>query len=640
MSFSPLHYSSRIFCAWILLFDPLEAVEAELSPMELSVMRLDTYSENLPACIEVIDRQEIEKSTGLDLVELLRRNTNLSIRSTSGNSARSDLSLGGFGENGSQRTLVLLDGHRLNASDMSPVNWPSIPLSQIESIEVIQGGQAGTFGNHAVGGVIKINTREPTDKGSGSAEFSLGNFDTTNARGSYSQRVGSVGITLFGEQFDTNGYRMNGDHKTDSGGVRLDWGGENEWKGYFTGSLSDTNFGLPGDLNASALLVDRRQSRNTLDRGEDRIAHVRSGLSFPLNDFTTLENRLGYQNREIGVSMPSAGWIANTHYDTLTYTPAIHFSSDTTDWMLGFDYSLDEVRADTNFDDSELERSTIALFAARNQSLGDQWCWNGNLRFEIMKDSGTYADTVLNEVKKEQWAGGLGVVRKFEDEKRVYSAVRRFFRYPATDEILLAWPPPSSFDADLAPETGFEVELGSEWKKRQFALHGRIFRQWMKNEIIYDSSTWANLNLEDTSRIGLDLSFHWLPRKWVGGGVDYSFVRATIEEGKFSGSKVPLVPERLLRLFLDLHPLDSLDVHLGASLVGDSFPGSDFYNSGNKLPDYWLFDLSLNYQISEEFHLFGGAENLLDEEYLSTAYGNGLYPGEGRKLRVGIRYSF
>jgi len=31
---------------------------------------------------------------------------------------------------------------------------------------------------------------------------------------------------------------------------------------------------------------------------------------------------------------------------------------------------------------------------------------------------------------------------------------------------------------------------------------------------------------------------------------------------------------------------------------------------------------------------------LLDEEYLSTAFGTALYPGEGRKVRGGLRYSF
>jgi outer membrane receptor protein involved in Fe transport len=74
--------------------------------------------------------------------------------------------------------------------------------------------------------------------------------------------------------------------------------------------------------------------------------------------------------------------------------------------------------------------------------------------------------------------------------------------------------------------------------------------------------------------------------------------------------------------------------------VGESFRGSDFTNATVKMEDYWLYDLGMNYELSERATLFGGVENLFDEEYLSTAFGSGLYPGEGRKVRVGLRYSF
>ena len=128
-----------------------------LEPMEVSALRLETSSQNLPARIQVIDQAEIEQSGASDIVGLME--ANLQVRSTSGNSARSTVSIGGFGENGGLRTLVLLDGHRLNAIDMSAINWYSVPLALVESIEVIRGGQSGAYGNHAVGGIIKINTK-------------------------------------------------------------------------------------------------------------------------------------------------------------------------------------------------------------------------------------------------------------------------------------------------------------------------------------------------------------------------------------------------------------------------------------------------------------------------------------------------
>ena len=74
-----------------------------LVPMEVSALRLETARKNLAARVQVIDQTDIKQSGAVDLVELLRREANLQVRSTSGNSARSTVSMGGFG----QQSVVL-----------------------------------------------------------------------------------------------------------------------------------------------------------------------------------------------------------------------------------------------------------------------------------------------------------------------------------------------------------------------------------------------------------------------------------------------------------------------------------------------------------------------------------------------------
>ena len=612
-----------------------------LDPMEVSALRLETASKKLPARIQVIDQTEIEKSGAFDLVELLRREANLQVRSTSGNSARSTVSMGGYGENGALRTLVLLDGHRLNSIDMSAINWYSIPLALVESIEVIRGGQSGTFGNHAVGGVIKINTKLPEENPFGSLEASAGSFDAFNARGAYSQRIGEIGLTIFGERAESDGYRVNGDHMADTGGVRLDWGGESDIKGYLSWSLSNTDFGFPGDLNASALLADRRQTTDPNDRGEEKSSYGRAGLSYEINDEWSLENRLGYQDREVSVTMPSQFWVADKVYETFSYSPALHYDSNKAVWMFGLDFSKDVLEEKTNWGNRDYERKTLAFFTSTGLPISDQWNWHANFRVERAENSGVYGGTQLNEANKDEWAGGVGLIRELGEENRVYGTIRRFYRYPATDEYMDFGTP--AINQSLEPENGYEVELGGDWSMDQVFLSGRIFRQWMKDEIVYDPlvGLWgANVNLPKNRRLGLDLSMDWDMTDSIRSGVSYEYVKATFEEGNYSGSKVPLVPEGLLRLFLEFHPVDSLLLSFGGSYVGESFRGSDFSNAQTKMEDYWLYDLSINYEFSESATLFGGVENLLDEEYLSTAFGTGLYPGEGRKVRVGARFSF
>jgi iron complex outermembrane receptor protein len=616
-----------------------------LYPMEVSALRLETSSKNLTARIQVIDQTDIKQSGAVDLVELLRREANLQVRSTSGNSARSTVSMGGFGENGGLRTLVLLDGHRLNAIDMSAINWYSIPLALVESIEVIRGGQSGTFGNHGVGGVIKINTMLPNLEPTGSLEASAGSFDTFNARGTYSQRIGGIGLTIFGDRAESDGYRVNGDHKTDAGGLRLDWGSESDFRGYLSWSLSNTVFGFPGDLNASALLADRRQTTDPNNRGVEHSSLARIGLSYEINDEWSFENRLGYQDRDTTADMASMFYLAETNYETFSYSPALHYNFNAVDWMFGLDFNKDKLDINTNYGDSAYERLSSAFFTSTGLQLTDHWNLNGNFRIERAENSGVDSGTQLNEVNKDEWAGGIGLIRQFGDKNRVYGTIRHFYRYAATDEYAY------SISKDLESENGYEVELGIDWNINQIFLSGRIFRQWMEDEIVYDPLVpavpfdGANVNLPKNRRIGLDLSLDWQISESISSGVSYEYVRATFEEGNYpggsySGSKVPLVPEGLVRLFLELKPVDSLLLSFGGSYVGESFRGSDFSNTEDKMDDYWLYDLGINYELSESATLFGSVENLLDEEYLSTAFGSGLYPGEGRKIRVGLRYLF
>ena len=304
----------------------------DLKPMEISALRLETSPKNLTARIEVISRVKIEQSGAINIVDLLRKEANLQVRSYSANSARASISMGGFGENGGLRTLVLLDGHRLNAIDMSAIDWYSIPLSLVDSIEVIRGAQSGTYGNHAVGGVIKINTKLPKLEPTAFLEASDGSFDSHNVKGAYSQRIGEIGLTIFGERGESDGYRVNGDHQIDAGGLRLDWRGGSDFRGYLSWSLSNSEFGLPGSLDASQLLTDRRQAGDPNNMVEERSSYSRAGLSYEINDNLKLENRFGYQDREVTENTPDWGWSQFTvkDYKSSAFSPSLHFNSNDT----------------------------------------------------------------------------------------------------------------------------------------------------------------------------------------------------------------------------------------------------------------------------------------------------------------------
>jgi iron complex outermembrane receptor protein len=74
------------------------------------------------------------------------------------NGGRAQIDLRGLGAN---RTLVLLDGRRMQSSDPTGViDLNTIPETMIESVEVISGGASAVYGSDAVAGVVNFKTRD------------------------------------------------------------------------------------------------------------------------------------------------------------------------------------------------------------------------------------------------------------------------------------------------------------------------------------------------------------------------------------------------------------------------------------------------------------------------------------------------
>ena len=77
----------------------------------------------------------------------------------------SSIDIRGMGATAPNNVLVLVDGQRLNENDLTGADLSTIPMSQIERIEILRGGGAVRYGNGAVAGVVNIITKKPVPGG-------------------------------------------------------------------------------------------------------------------------------------------------------------------------------------------------------------------------------------------------------------------------------------------------------------------------------------------------------------------------------------------------------------------------------------------------------------------------------------------
>ncbi|MEX0602059.1 MAG: TonB-dependent receptor, partial [Bacteroidota bacterium] len=69
----------------------------------------------------------------------------------------------GYSRGVGSRVLILLDGLPFTTGDTGEINWETIPVHQVERIEVVKGAGSALYGSSALGGVINVITRSIPD---------------------------------------------------------------------------------------------------------------------------------------------------------------------------------------------------------------------------------------------------------------------------------------------------------------------------------------------------------------------------------------------------------------------------------------------------------------------------------------------
>jgi outer membrane receptor for ferrienterochelin and colicins len=181
------------------------------APIEVMVVTASGFESTLaeaPASISVVEPAEIKQQPIKDIVDVLKYLPGVTNQISQG--GRNGIVIRGLDED---YVLRLVDGKRISSSTgiwrRNNFDNTTIPLSSIERIEVIRGPMSALYGSDAVGGVVNVITRKPSDEW-------VNNFDIEQSlmqqgkggnrfRSSYfgSGKVSQdVGITLSAENSD------------------------------------------------------------------------------------------------------------------------------------------------------------------------------------------------------------------------------------------------------------------------------------------------------------------------------------------------------------------------------------------------------------------------------------------------------
>jgi len=166
--------------------------------------------EKAPGSLEVITFKAIEEMGADTVSQALEEATGLVIETESGRVKTPNIR-----GTGVKHTLILIDGRRLAAGFRELVDLNHIPVEMVDRIEVIRGAGSALYGSDAMGGVVNIITKKPTEELSAGLSYKFGldayGAAESNRYAAYAgNSAGKLGFFVSGSLDSRNGYDHDG----------------------------------------------------------------------------------------------------------------------------------------------------------------------------------------------------------------------------------------------------------------------------------------------------------------------------------------------------------------------------------------------------------------------------------------------
>ena len=641
---------------------------------------------NIPANVSVITAKDIEKSGATNVVEVLDKLESIQFRNYSGNASQSLIDLRGFGgDNPFGKTLIMLDGRRLNRPDMSSINWLQIPLNNIERIEVVRGASSVLYGDAAVGGVINIITKKGEGKPKFDASVIAGSYGLHNERAGVTGAVDKWTYALNGENNFAFGYRERSKLSSQGGGLNVGYDASELFNISLGLSFNKTDYQMPGYLTKVQMEQDRRQYQPatpalfnvaaTNDDGSDKYANVNLGIKYILGSMGEIDINFLYGNKDIQTNMTSWSQFSNTKMDTYGITPKYILAKDIFGFknklVLGLDYYNEPYKKEFYSDRerntrtgwADFTRDSLGYYIRDEFSLLKSLILNAGYRSERATIKGSNTDTVTpanNFTDQEKTynaeAYEAGLTWLVGKKSKVFGKYSTVYRIPFLEEVAYFNGGGGGFLKNLEKEKGISTEVGTEfYPLNNLKIGLTLFRIDMEDEIHYVGvyPTGHNENAGKTRHDGAEVSLSYLWEKRAKLYGNFTYHMATYENGPNNKKELPLVPNRMANAGVEIYLPYNLMLRPEVRYVGDAFLSQDDTNISEKLESYTLFNLYLSYKPSfgkVNMTVFLGVENLADVKYSSfgsynvPGYGAGApstyYPMPGITYKGGLSFVF
>ncbi|MBC7947871.1 MAG: TonB-dependent receptor [Chitinophagaceae bacterium] len=587
--------------------------------------------------ITVINREQLDKSSGKTLGELLNTVAGTTILGAN-NNLGTNLTASIRGASAGN-VLVLVDG--------IPVNDPSvnnnyfdlsfITIDQVERIEILKGGQSTLYGSDAVSGVINIIMKKPqTSKPQVFGGLAGGSYSTFKQQAAISGKAKAIsystGYTHLSSKGFSSAYDPSGNAGFDKDGfdqhavhARLGISLSPKLQLNASGTYSKYETDLDG-----AAFTDEKDY--TVDNDNVQLG---AGLTYQNDNgvfhfnyhFNYVER--DYYDDSTYKSSPFYDWAASRYIGRTHYAEAYQsWKFAQLELLAGIDYRRNNT--------DQFYRSQFPPFA-----IGDPpFIYETSLRDKNISQWSPYASVVYNDNKgftmelggrwnqHSQYGSNITFTLNpsylIEEKVKLFGNLYSSFKSPTLYQLF----DPSAGNPDLEPERGMTTEAGVQWfASKAFRTRVVGFYRKTKDAIVYtfDPSTFATkyLNVSRQTNYGAELEAEYASAKWklsanytyTDGKITSSYDETGTPMGKdTSYFNLYRIPKHAANLFVGWQATNALYVSTQVRIVGER--QEYVYGGAPTIAEaYATIDLYGEYAFGNKIKLFLDLKNITNKEY-------------------------
>ena len=590
--------------------------------------------------ITVIDSAEIERRQTNTVADVLRTVPGVSIARNGGIGTSTAVFIRGAE---SDQTVALIDGIKLNdpSSPGGGFNFGNLLTGNIDRIEVLRGPSSVLWGSQAIGGVINMITRQPTDDLSINLRGEYGYRDTGQVVGNIAGKAGPLSASAGAGYFRTDGISAFSEAR---GGTEKD-GYENLGaNANFNLALSDAisidarGWFSEGRVNIDGFPPPTFAFRDVNEESRTREIVGYTGVNTALLN-GRFRNRLGFaytNTRRRNISLngaPIETFAGNGRNERIEYQGVF-------DIIDGWQATAGLERETSRFSSSSFGAAP-SLGRARIDSIYGQivatpvtgLTLTGGVRYD---DHNRFGGATT--------FGGSGVFALGQSGTTVRASYAEGFKAPSLFQLQ------SNFgNQQLQPERskGWDAGVTQTLVEGRLQASATYFRRNSEDLIIFISCPLPRTGIcanrpsgtfDNVARAraeGVEIGLTMQPVDALRLQANYTYTDATNRSPGNANFGRQLVrrPQHSVTALIDYRWGLGLDTGVTITHVGANF---DNANNSRKVEGYVLADLRASFPVTNRIDIYGRVENLFDERY-ETIFRFGT-PGRAGYAGVRLRY--